>query len=70
MKRLFLSVLTLVALFATLTLNAQNSSVNKPPAHRTTFPIPRSIQNPRRTASSGQKAWFARQDLAAAAMQT
>ncbi|MFL6301877.1 MAG: hypothetical protein ACJ71N_14850 [Terriglobales bacterium] len=32
MKRLFLSVLTLVALFATLTLNAQNSSVNKPPA--------------------------------------
>jgi len=32
MKRLFLSVLTLVALFATLTLNAQNASTNKAPS--------------------------------------
>jgi hypothetical protein len=40
MKRLFLTVLTLVALFATLTLNAQNASINKSPAasHDTSDP--------------------------------
>src|SRR3954471_806347 len=32
MKRLFVSVLTLVAIFATLTLNAQNGSINKAPS--------------------------------------
>ena len=40
MKRLFLSVLTMVALFATLTLHAQNASINKSPAasHDTSDP--------------------------------
>jgi hypothetical protein len=32
MKRLFLSVLTIIALFATLTMNAQNGSINKAPS--------------------------------------
>ena len=58
MKRLFLSVLTIVALFATLTLNAQNGSINKAPSaskdtRDTSDPL--SIRSPRLTAFTGPR---------------